>query len=110
MISSLCALGTTPAESKKNLVNWLKFIVFGEGGPQALVTYQDGVEQAGLFHKLQQARHSHIEGKIIAVPYAFILDCRQHGFSAGTYFAIEGSGEGQCNIVHKDLGIFYKKP
>ena len=68
------------------------------------------MEQAGLFHKLQQARHSHIEGKIIAVPYAFILDCRQHGFSAGTYFAIEGSGEGQCNIVHKDLGIFYKKP
>ena len=74
-----------------------------------MVSFQDGAEQPGLFHRLQQARHSNIEGKLLALPYGLIQESRQNGYSAGSYFAVEGSGEGQCNIVHKDLCIFTKK-
>ena len=57
-----------------------------------MVSFQDGAEQPGLFHRLQQDQHSNIEGKILALPYGLIQESRQNVYSAGSYFAVEWSG------------------
>ena len=57
-----------------------------------MVSFQDGAEQPGLFHRLQQDQHSNIEGKLLALPFGLIQESRQNGYSAGSYFAVEGSG------------------
>lgn len=101
-------LGTTPAASRRNLIQWLNQMIVLEArnaGRDCLVKNLDGIIQPGIYQMLIQHEHSKIES-ILSSYSQWSSECVANGVSAGKFYAIEGSGKGLCNIVNKRFGPF----
>ena len=105
MINIVIFSGTTHAESKMRLMEWMDSIVMAIATENALVKDTSGRRINGCYQMLKQDEHSKIERKL-GHYRTWQRQCENNGISAGYFISIEGSGKGQCTLLDKDLGPF----
>ena len=103
MINIVIFSGTTHAESKTRLMEWMDNIVTAIAGESALVKDTTGRRINGCYQMLKQDEHSKIDGKL-GHYRTWQTQCDNSGISAGYFISIERSG--QCTLLDKDVGPF----
>ena len=105
MINIVIFSGTTHAESKTGLMEWMDSIVSAIATDNALVKDITGRRINGCYHMLKQDEHSKIERQL-GHYRTWQTQCDNNGISAGYFISIEGAGRGQCTLLDKGLGPF----
>ena len=99
--------GVTPAESARNLKEWVDSIVARNSGRYSFVLNMDQSRAHGLYHRMQQHEHAQVMSALCQSS-AWTAQCMSAvpPLSAGRIYSVEGAGKGFCNIIQINLGPF----
>ena len=92
--------GGTPAESKRNFVQWLDVLISNMTSLNPLVTTTNGDRVPGLYHQIRQPEFFQIMSVLQGAFAAWGNDCKNNNLSMGQVFYATGDGAGKLTITH----------